>query len=272
MEALQASAVALGLLVGSKLVGAVLLWIVGRLVIRLIRTMTDAALRRQHVDDTLARYVQSASDIVLNILLVIAILSVLGVETTTFAGILGAAGLAIGLAWSGMLASFAAGAFMIVLRPMKVGDFVTAAGVTGTVHELGLFVTTIDTPDNIRTFVSNNAVFSSTIQNFSTNAWRRVDLKAQLSGAADLDVAIRTLRAEVAKVPNVTASPPPDVEILEFNLNGPVVVVRPYTHTNHYWQVYFETNQVIARVCAALPPPTPTYRLVDSGGSPLPPV
>src|SRR5687768_8413505 len=143
MEAFYASAVALGLLVGSKLVGAVLLWFVGRLAIRLITGMTDAALRRQAVDDTLARYIRSASAIVLNILLVIAILSVLGVETTTFAGILGAAGLAIGLAWSGMLASFAAGAFMIVLRPMKVGDFVTAAGVTGTVHELGLFVTAI---------------------------------------------------------------------------------------------------------------------------------
>lgn len=272
LEALQASAVALGLLVGSKLVGAILLWVVGRLVIRLITTMTEAALRRQHVDDTLARYVQSASGIVLNILLVVAILSVLGVETTTFAGILGAAGLAIGLAWSGMLASFAAGAFMIVLRPMKVGDFVTAAGVTGTVHELGLFVTAIDTPDNIRTYVANNTVFASTIQNFSTNAWRRVDLKAQLSGAADLDVAIRTLREEVAKVPNVTTSPAPDIEILEFNLNGPVLVVRPYTHTNHYWQVYFDTNRVIARVSAALPPPTPTYRLVDSGGAPLPPV
>ncbi|MBA2321871.1 MAG: mechanosensitive ion channel family protein [Deltaproteobacteria bacterium] len=272
MQAFYASAVALGMLVGTKLFGAVLLWIIGRLAVRLVTRMIEATLQRQAIDPTLARYVRSATGVLLNIILVIAILSVLGVETTTFAGLIAAAGLAIGLAWSGMLASFAAGAFLIVLRPIKVGDFVSAGGVTGTVQELGLFVTAIDTPDNIRTFISNNAVFSGTIQNFSANAFRRVDLEAQLSGATELALAMSQLREEVARVPNVVGSPPPDVEILEFNLVGPVVVVRPYTHTDHYWQVYFDTNKVIARVCGAFPAPTTTYRVVDGVAGAPPPV
>jgi len=271
MQAIYPSAVALGMLVGSKLVGAVVLWVVGRLAVRLVTRMIEAALARQAVDPTLSRYVRSATGVLLNIILVIAILSMLGVETTTFAGLIAAAGLAIGLAWSGMLASFAAGAFLIVLRPIKVGDFVTAAGVTGTVQELGLFVTAIDTPDNIRTFVSNNAVFSSTISNFSANSFRRVDLEAQLSGATDLSLAIRTLREQVARVANVASTPPPDVEILKFNLVGPVLVVRPYTHTDYFWQVYFDTNRVIAEVCGAFPAPTTTYRVVDGLASPPPP-
>ena len=106
------------------------------------------------------------------------------VETTSFAAIL-AAGIAIGMAWSGLLANFAAGAFMIVLRPFKVCDFVTAAGVTGTVKEIGLFVTAVVTPDNVLTMLGNNKIFSDTIQNFSANPYRRVDLKAQLAHSVD---------------------------------------------------------------------------------------
>ena len=113
-------------------------------------------------------------------------------------------------------------------------------------------------------------MFSGIIHNFSANAFRRVDLKAQLSGATDVEQAMRQLRDEVARVQNVTATPPPDVEILEFNLVGPVLVVRPYAHTDHYWQVYFDTNRVIARVCGAFPAPTTTYRLLD-GGTGAPP-
>src|SRR6202040_3839989 len=118
-------------------------------------------------------------------------------------------------------ANFAAGAFLVVLRPYKVGDFVTAGGVTGTVREIGLFATTILTPDNVQTFVGNNKIFSDTIQNFSTNPHRRVDLKAQLDHATDHADAIRRLAAGVAKIPNVIADPTPEIEILEFNLAGP---------------------------------------------------
>ena len=140
-------------------------------------------------------------------------------------------GLAIGMAWSGLLANLAAGGFIIVLRPFKVGDFISAGGVTGTVTEIGLFVTAINTPDNVLTMVGNNKIFSGNIQNFSDNAFRRVDLTAQLSGAADWQAAAALLRQRIASLDNVLAEPAVEVGILEFNLVGPVLAVRPYCHT-----------------------------------------
>src|SRR5262245_65232254 len=125
-------------------------------------------------------YMVNIVTVMLNIALVLGILGYFGVETTTFAALFAAAGVAIGMAWSGLLGNFAAGAFLVILRPFKVGDFVTVGGVTGTVEEVGLFATSIDTPDNVRTYVGNNKIFSDTIQNFSTNQYRRVDLSAQL--------------------------------------------------------------------------------------------
>jgi small conductance mechanosensitive channel len=112
---------------------------------------------------------------------------------------------------------------MVVLRPMKVGDFVSVAGVTGTVVELGLFTTTINTPDNVQTILGNNKVFSETIQNFTVNPFRRVDLKCQLSGAADHQAAMVLLREKIAAIPNVLPEPKVDVEILDFTLVGPVL-------------------------------------------------
>jgi len=113
------------------------------------------------------RYLGNIVTVALNVALVIGILGYFGLETTTFAAILAAAGVAIGMGWSGLLANFAAGAFLVVLRPFKVGDFVTAGGVTGTVKEVGLFVTTINPLDNIQTFVGNNKIFADTIQNYN---------------------------------------------------------------------------------------------------------
>ena len=155
------------------------------------------------MDQTLGRYIVSTINVVLNIVLVIAILNVFGVETTTFAALLAAAGVAIGLAWSGLLGNFAAGAFLVVLRPFRVGDFVTVGGVTGTVEEVGLFVTALNTPDNVRTYVGNNKILSDTIQNFSTNAYRRVDLVAQLNHGVDPTAAVRLLKERLARIPNV---------------------------------------------------------------------
>jgi small conductance mechanosensitive channel len=125
--------------------------------------------------------VQNAVAAILNIVLVIAILGFFGVQTTSLAALIAAAGVAIGLAWSGLLANFAAGVFLVILQPFKVGDFVTAGGIMGTVHEVGLFVTYIDTLDNVRHIVGNGKIFGDVIQNCSTNAYRRVDLTAQLA-------------------------------------------------------------------------------------------
>jgi len=166
--------------------GALAIWIIGRWVIRFVVNMVSKALTKRVIEPTIISYVGSVTTVMLNILLVIAILGVFGLETTTFAALLAAAGVAIGLAWSGLLANFAAGAFLVILRPFKVGDFITAGGVTGTVQEIGLFVTTINTMDNVRTFVGNNKLFSDNIQNFTANPYRRVELEAQLDHTVDV--------------------------------------------------------------------------------------
>src|SRR5215813_3818673 len=226
-------AIDIGIRFGIRIIGAIALWIIGRMVINFIGRLINRWLVHQHLDPTLGRYIASATAIVLNIILVIAILGIFGVETTTFAAIIAAAGVAIGVAWGGLLGNFA------------TGVFVSAGGVTGTVQEIGMFATSFDTPDNVRTIVGNNKVVGDTIQNFSTNPYRRVDLTAQLAHGVDVKDAVAMLRDRIAKIPNVLAQPAPDVEILQFTLAGPVLAVRPYCSNAHYWQVYFETNRVI---------------------------
>ncbi len=227
-----------------KVVGAFVLWIIGR---RLINFGVGLLVRslKFPFDQTVAAYIGTAVKVLLNIVLIVAILGFFGIETTSFAALMAGVGLAIGAAWSGLLANLAAGIFLLILRPFKVGDLIGAAGQVGTVEEIGLFVTVINTLDNIRTFVGNNKLFSDTIQNFSANTYRRVDLVAQLHNVVDHAAATSLLRDRLAKIANVKASPKPDVEILQFTPLGPVLAVRPYCDNQHYWQVYFDTNRVI---------------------------
>jgi small conductance mechanosensitive channel len=231
---------------GSKILGVVVLWIIGRFVIGWVKRLISQSLKARSTEVTVISYVESVVSVLLNILLVASLLGFLGVETTSLAGLLAAAGLAVGTAWGGLLANFAAGAFMTILRPFKKGDFVSVAGgITGTVEEIGIFVTTIDTMDNVRVMVGNNKVFNDVIQNFTANPFRRVDRLAQLAHDADHGRAIQILKEALANIPNVVKTPAPDVEIVDFNLAGPVLAVRPYCHNDHYWQVYFDTNRAI---------------------------
>src|SRR4249920_2743518 len=171
VNALTQAAIATLVAVGWKILGAAALWLVGRWLINMAVRLLGRTLSQQHFDATLTRYMLTGLTVVLNVALVVAILGFFGVETTSFAALLAAGGVAIGVAWGGLLANFAAGAFLVFLRPFKVGDFVTAGGITGAVSEIGLFGTTINTPDNVRTIIGNNKIFSDTIQNFSANAY-----------------------------------------------------------------------------------------------------
>ncbi len=250
--------------VGLKILAAIAFWVIGRWLIGLVIGMIRNSLERQKVDPTVLRYIGSVVTVTLNVLLVVGILGYFGIQTTTFAALIAAAGVAIGMAWSGLLANFAAGAFLVVLRPVKVGDFVTVGGVTGTVMELGLFTTTLNTPDNVQTIVGNNKIFGDTIQNYTTNPFRRVDLKCQLSGAADHQAAMALLREKIATIPNVLPEPKVDVELLDFTLVGPVLAVRPYCHNDNYWQVYFDTNRMIREALgeAGFPAPMPAQNVI----------
>lgn len=235
---------------GTRLLGAIVLWIIGGWVINLVKAMSRRGMSARGLDSTLIEYLESAIGVLLRVLLVIAVLSLFGVETASFAALIAAAGVAIGMAWSGLLANFAAGVFLILLRPIRVGDFITAASITGTVREIGMFASVIDQPDNVRTVVGNNKLFADNIVNYSSNPFRRVDLTAQLAHSVDVPAAIALLKARVLQIPNVQAEPAPDVDILEFNPAGTKLVVRPYCHTDDYWQVYFDTNKAILEVGA----------------------
>ncbi len=243
-----------------KIAAAIAFWIVGRWLIGKVVGLAQQAMGRNKIEPTLTKYLGSILTIALNIALVLGILGYFGIQTTSFAAMLAGAGVAIGAAWSGMLGNFAAGAFMMVLRPFKVGDFVQAGGVTGTVQELGLFGTTLITGDNVQTMLGNGKIFGDTIMNYSARPSRRVERTAQLAGGVDTNDAIQKLRAAVAKIPNVVAQPAPEVTVLDMNLLGPVIGVRPYCHTDHYWQVVFDTNEAILRVAkeAGWPAPAPT--------------
>jgi small conductance mechanosensitive channel len=252
-----------------KVAGAIALWLLGRWLISFALRLLGRALAREQFDVTLSRYLQTALSILLNVALVVAILGYFGVETTTFAALLAAGGVAIGVAWGGLLANFAAGAFLVFLRPFRVGDFVTAGGVTGTVEAIGMFGTVINTPDNVHTIIGNNKIFSDTIQNFSTNAYRRVDLTATIGNSVDHRQAIELIKQRLSRVPNVLVSPAPEVDVLQFTPAGPLLCVRPYCSNQHYWQVYFDTNRVIRESFgeAGFPVPVPGYAVAAGSAS-----
>ncbi len=248
---LWASAMPVVTAVAIKVGAAVILYMVGRWLIGFAIRALSALLTKRNFDATLQRYIANMLSVVLNILLVVAILGYFGLQTTSFAALLAGVGLAIGSAWSGLLGNFAAGAFLIIFRPYKLGDYVLAGSVEGTVVEIGMFNTIINTPDNVITIVGNSKISGDAIKNYSHNSYRRVERTAQLAFGIDPLDAIAKLKPALAAIPNVLADPAPDVEILDFNERGTLLAVRPYCHTDHYWQVYFDANRLIAETFGA---------------------
>lgn len=245
-----------------RILGALALWIVGGWIIRILVRLARNAMAVRHVDKTLTNYGEAAIRVGLRIILCIALLGVFGIETTSLAALLAAAGIAIGTAWSGLLSNFAAGVFLVVLRPFRVGDVIQAAGVTGEVKSIGLFMSAVDTGENLRTYIGNSKVLADNIVNYTTNGYRRVDLRAQLAHGVDTKEAIARLVPRVALVPNVRSDPAPAIAILEFTAAGPVLAVRPFCATADYQQVYFDVNQVIAEVLDQAGYPVPATHQV----------
>ena len=246
---------------GLKILGAIAVWVIGRRLIALAVRLTMAAVRRQSLDETLVGYIGSSLSILLDVVLIVAILGFFGVETTTFAALLAGIGIAVGTAWGGILSNLAAGVFLVGLRPFRVGHFVTAGGVTGTVAEIGLLATVINTPDNIRTIIGNSKILGDTIQNFSANPYRRVDLVAQLHHTVDPHAAIDRLRERVTGIPNVMKDPAPDLQIVGFTAAGPQLAVRPFCANTNYWHVYFDTNRMIRDAFGEAGYPVPEQRM-----------
>ncbi|WP_224245430.1 mechanosensitive ion channel family protein [Hyalangium gracile] len=211
-----------------KLGGALVLWFIGRTVIGGFQRVLHLTMQKRKIDATLIRYVESLFSSALTILLLLGLLGMLGIETTSFAALLAAAGIAIGSAWSGLLSNFAAGVFLLVLRPFRVGDEITSGEVTGMVQEIGLFVTAIDTPDNLRIFVGNSRLLGENIVNLSHHPNRRITIKVPLVHGCDVPAVKRALEARVAGVPDVLAQPAVSVEVEEFTVTGPVLAVQAW--------------------------------------------
>src|SRR4030042_744378 len=227
---------------GLKVLGALVILLVGRWLAGLVSRLIEKALLRAKVEETIARFIKHLTHIAALVFVVIAALAAAGVETTQFAVVLGAAGLAVGLALQGSLANFASGFLMIIFRPFKVGDFIEAAGTKGTVKEIGVFNTFINTPDNIRVIIPNAKLTGDNIMNYTANGTRRVDLVIGVSYGDDIKKAKQVIEQVLAADDRILDEPAPTVAVLELADSSVNFVVRPWVKAADYWNVYFDTT------------------------------
>jgi small conductance mechanosensitive channel len=233
---------------GLKLLAAVVILIIGRWVAKWLRGVVRRMMERSQVDPMIIGFVSSIAYIGLMVFVVVAALGQLGIQTTSFIAILGAAGLAIGLALQGSLANFAAGFLMIVFRPFKVGDFIEGGGVAGTVEAIEIFTTTLKTPDNKIIIVPNAKISGDNIVNYSTQPTRRVELTVGASYDADIRQVREVLEGIVRDENRILDEPAPFIAVKELADNSVNFVVRVWTATGDYWGVYFDmTEQVKLR-------------------------
>lgn len=237
----------LGVEYGMKLLGALVILLIGFWVSKQIKKVLIKLMEKSKVDHTLISFVASLAYVVMQVFVVVAALEKLDIKTTSFVAILGAAGLAIGLALQGSLANFASGVLMIIFKPFKVGDLVEAAGVLGTVRDIGIFTTHVDTLDNRKTIVPNAKLMSDNITNYSANDTRRVDLIAGISYSDDIDKARAAIDAVLKEIPEILQTPAPDIFVSEMADSSVNFAVRPWCNPADYWAVYFGVTEGIKK-------------------------
>ena len=232
-------------LYGLKAIAAVLILIFGRLAAIGLRSLMKRTLTKSRVDDTLVSFVSSVSYVALMAFVIIAALGQLGVQTASFVAVLGAAGLAVGLALQGSLANFAAGVLLIIFKPFKVGDYIEVAGTSGVVEEIGIFTTELKSPDNKKVIVPNAKATGDNIVNYTANDRRRVDIVACVSYSDDLSKVRRVLEAILAEDTRILQEPAPTIGVLELADSSVNFAVRPWVNTADYWDVFFATQEKI---------------------------
>jgi small conductance mechanosensitive channel len=228
---------------GLKVIGAILVLIVGRTAAKWARRATRRGLERAKMDATLIPFISGLVYTGAMVFVVVAVLGLFGIPTASFIAVLGAAGLAVGLAMQGTLSNFAAGVMLLIFRPFRVGDLVEVSGTLGKVKEIGIFATHLNTLDNVRVIISNGAVYGDKISNYTANEIRRVDLTVGVSYGDDLELAKRTILGVANRHENVLQDPAPQVEVVEMADSSVNFVVRPWCATEHYWRVYFDVTQ-----------------------------
>ena len=214
--------------------------LIGRMAAGWSRKLTRASLARGGVDETLIPFVSRLAYTGVMLFVAIAVVGMFGVPTASFVAVLGAAGLAVGLAFQGTISNFASGVMLLIFRPVSVGDFVDIGGTTGKVGEIRIFATVLNTPDNVRIIVPNSSVFGQTIKNYSSNATRRVDLVMGVSYDDDLSVVVRTIEEVIAADGRILAEPEPVVAVAELADSSVNLVVRPWCNADEYWQVRWD--------------------------------
>lgn len=234
-------------LYGLRVIGAVAILVIGRWAAKGIRRLLKRILRRHHVDETLISFTASVSYVAVMAFMIISALGQLGMQTASFVAVLGATGLAVGLALQGSLANFAAGVLMIIFKPFKVGDYIEGAGTTGTVGAIGIFTTELQTPDNKKVIVPNGKLIADNITNFSARDTRRVDIVAGVSYGDSLDKVRRVLEEILASDERVLKEPAPTIGVLKLGESSVDFAVRPWVRTQDYWSVFFSLQEEIKK-------------------------
>lgn len=236
-----------GIDLGIRLATAILIFFVGKWIVGLIVNGLKKAMQKGDVDTTLRRFVANLVRMVLMLFVIIAAINHLGIQTASLIAVLGAAGLAVGLALQGSLSNFAAGVLIVLFRPYKVGDWIEGAGVSGAVEEVQILTTVLKTGDNKRVIIPNSQIMGSTITNYSANATRRVDLVVGVSYSDDLDKVRKELEDLVAADERILEDPAPTIAVSQLADSSVNFVLRPWVKTPDYWAVYFDLTERVKK-------------------------
>jgi small conductance mechanosensitive channel len=245
MEELYPRLIDWGSLYGLKIVGALAILIIGRIAVGMIVSLIRRLMLRGKVDETLVGFISNIVRVLLLAFVFIAALNNLGVQTTSLIAILGAAGLAIGLALQGSLANFASGVMLIVFRPFTKGEYVEAGGTSGSVEEIRIFNTVLKTPDNKVVVVPNGNIIGGNITNYSREETRRLDMVVGVGYNDDLKQVKAVLTELVKADPRILEDPAPTIAVLELGDNSVNLAVRPWVKTADYWGVHFDLTEKI---------------------------
>ena len=255
---------------GLRVLGAIAFLVIGWAIARWLGRTSRRVLERSRADPTLVPFVAGLVYWFTIAFVIIAVLGIFGVPTASLVAVLGAIGLAVGLALQGTLSSFASGVLLLVLRLFRVGDFVEVAGVSGKVHEIGIFVTVLHTPDNVRVTVPNSEVFGDVIRNYTGNDTRRIDLMVGVGYDDDLQLAHETMERVLAREDGVLDDPEPVVAVHELGSSSVNFVVRPWVRTKDYWRVRWDLTRALKEELEAagcsIPYPQHDVHLFDESG------
>lgn len=245
LEVFLGSLIEQGSHLGWTIIKAVIVFIVGRFVIRMINKLVRRILTKRDFDPSVKTFVGSLVNVTLMILLIISVVGALGVQTTSFAALLASAGVAIGMALSGNLSNFAGGLIILLFKPYKVGDYIESQGVGGTVKEIQIFHTILVTPDNRNIFIPNGSLSSGVVVNTSNETTRRVDWTFGVEYGSDYDHVKEVILSVLAKDNRIFIDPAPFIELSQLADSSVNVVVRVWVKSSDYWSVYFAMNREI---------------------------